>query len=115
MRPVRVEQNVFERRSSLAVQALPLVDGNEDGGFYSAARDHLRTVFERGVEWTCQAMGESSFSYSHMTISTTFSGGSSSLFARMRFAGRGARCGGVRIALLPIILLTIYVMRYIIS
>jgi hypothetical protein len=52
---IRIEQDVFDRWSSVAFQALPFIDGNEDGGFHSAARDHLRAVFERGVEKLAKA------------------------------------------------------------
>ena len=34
----------------LFFQVLPLVDGDKDGGFDSAATDDLRAVFERSVK-----------------------------------------------------------------
>jgi hypothetical protein len=36
MWPVWVEENVFDIRSCRALQTLPLVDGNKDGGFHDA-------------------------------------------------------------------------------
>jgi hypothetical protein len=53
--PIGIKQDLLDRRPGCSLQALPLVDGDEDGGFDSASGHNLRTFLESGIEELAEA------------------------------------------------------------
>ena len=54
VRAVGIEQHVLDRRTRLLLQSLPIIDGDEDGGFDTAPGDDLGAVFQ----WAMRRKGE---------------------------------------------------------
>jgi hypothetical protein len=79
MRPIGVEENVFNGGSCMGLKALPLFDGDEYSHLDAAAGEHLRPLLERGFKELAEAGfcvidlpgNESLLSDSHITSHMT--------------------------------------------